>query len=154
MKKLVIISLALVMSISAYSQTSGFGIGANLGSSLDFSLKYWTSENTAIAAAAGFSFWNYGGFHASGDFLWHLWGWSAGKDQMKVYLGPGVGMGIYSGYSQNFAMSVRAASGVGYYFNNIALELHADIVPMVGLFGPWSGADFDVAYFVGARWYF
>ena len=91
MKKLITISLALVLSLSAYSQTSGFGIGANLGSSLDFSLKYWTGETTAIAAAAGISFWNYGGVHLSGDFLFHLWGWEAGQDQMKVYLGPGIG---------------------------------------------------------------
>jgi len=73
---------------------------------------------------------------------------------MKVYLGPGIGMGFYSGYSQNVGMSLRAASGVGYYFHNIALELHANIVPMVGVFGPWDGADFDGGYFVGARWYF
>jgi hypothetical protein len=154
MKKLITISLALVLSLSAYSQTSGFGIGANLGSSFDFSLKYWTSESTAIAAAAGFNFWNYGGFNVSGDFLFHLWGWEAGQDQMKIYLGPGLGMGFYSGYSDNFSMTIRAASGIGYYFHNIALELHADAVPGVGIFGPWSGADFDAAYFVGARWYF
>ncbi len=154
MKKIITLSLALVLSLSVYSQTSGFGIGANLGSSLDFSMKYWTSESTAIAAAAGFTFWNYGGFHASGDFLFHLWGWNAGEDQMKVYLGPGLGIGVYTGYSDNFSMTIRAASGVGYYFHNIPLELHADLVPGVGIFGPWSGADYDPGYFVGARWYF
>jgi hypothetical protein len=154
MKKLITISLALVLSLSAYSQTSGFGIGANLGSSIDFSLKYWTSESQAIAAAAGFNFLNYNGFHLTGDYLFHLWGWDAGQDQMKIYLGPGLGLGFYSGYSDNFGLSIRAASGLGYYFHNIALELHADVVPMVGVVGPWDGADFDVAYFVGALWYF
>ena len=154
MKKLITISLALLLSLSVYSQTSGFGIGANLGNSLDFSLKYWTGESSAIAAAAGFSFWSYGGFHVSGDYLFHPWEWNAGKDLMKVHVGPGIGMGFFSGYSNNFGVSVRAASGVGYYFHNIALELHADVVPMLGLYGPWSGVDPDVGYFVGARWYF
>ncbi len=34
MKKLIIISLALVLSLSAYSQTSGFGIGATVGTNI------------------------------------------------------------------------------------------------------------------------
>lgn len=154
MKKLITLSLALVLSLSAYSQTSGFGIGATLGSNLDFSLKYWTSETTAIQAAAGLDFWNYTGFHTSGDFLFHLWGWQAGQDQMKVYLGPGIGFGFYSGYSDNFSTSIRATSGIAYYFHNIPLELFSDLVPTWGLFGPWGGMDYYADFYVGARWYF
>jgi len=154
MKKLITISLALVLSLSAYSQTSGFGIGAIVGSSVDFSLKYWTSESTAIAAAAGFDLYGYAGFHATGDFLFHLWGWDAGQDQMKIYLGPGMGLGVYSGYAENFGMSLRAVSGIGYYFHNIPLELIAEVVPTFGIFGPWDGFDPWVDWYVGARWYF
>lgn len=149
MKKLITISLALVLSLSAYSQTSGFGIGANLGSSIDFSLKYWTSESTAITAAAGFNYFNYSGFHISGDFLFHLWEWNAGQDQMKVYLGPGVGLG----FGSEFHVTIRAASGVGYYFHNIPLELHANIVPGLGVAG-WDGVTNDPSFFIGGRWYF
>jgi len=154
MKKLLIISLALLLSFSAYSQTSGFGIGAIVGSSVDFSMKYWTSENTAIAAAAGFHFWSYGGFHANADFLFHLWEWDVAQDMMKVYLGPGLGFGVYTGYVDNFSMSVRAPGGVGYYFHGFPLEAFAEIVPTLGLFGPWNGTDPYLAYYVGARWYF
>ena len=154
MKKLITISLALVLSLSAYSQTSGFGIGAIVGSSFDFSMKYWTSESTAIAAAAGFDLYGYGGFHATGDFLFHIWGWNAGQDQMKIYLGPGMGIGIYSGYAENFGMSLRAVSGIGYYFHNIPLELIADVVPTFGIFGPYDGFDYWADWYVGARWYF
>ncbi len=97
MKKLVTISLALVLSISAFSQTSGIGIGAELGTVVDFTAKFWTSETTAVALAAGFDWGGYGGLHVNGDFLFHLWSFDVGQDMMKVYFGPGVGLGYAMG---------------------------------------------------------
>lgn len=164
MKKLIIISLALVLSLSAYSQTSGFGIGATVGTNIDFTIKYWTGETTAIAAAVGFDWTGgYGGIHVSGDFLFHLWSFDVGQDQMKVYLGPGVGFGFAVGnyywddyYWNDYSrvwMTLRAPGGVGYYFHNIPLECFAELVPGFDIFGPY-GFDFRWNSYVGARWYF
>ena len=83
------------------------------------------------------------------NFLFHLWGWNAGQDQMKVYLGPGIGLG----FGSEFHVTIRAASGVGYYFHNIPLELHANIVPGLGVAG-WNGVVNDPSFFIGGRWYF
>lgn len=153
MKKIIIISLALMLSLSAFSQTSGTGIGAALGSSLDFTAKFWTSETTAFAVAAGIDWGSYGGFHVSGDYLFHLWQWDVAQDMMKVYLGPGIGMGVHFNHDSPISMSLRAPGGVGYYFHNIPLECFAEIGPEVMLFSPWG---FEPWWFsvIGARWYF
>ena len=150
MKKIIIASLAIVLSMNAFSQTSGIGIGATLGSNLNFSAKFWVSESNAFQLAAGLDFGTWGGFHITGDYLFHLWGWDVGQDQMKVYFGPGVGFGFHpSAFSMNF----RPTSGVGYYFHKIPLECIFDIVPAFDLFGPLD-FEFNWASYIGARWYF
>jgi hypothetical protein len=153
MKKLILISLALVLSFNAFSQTEGIGIGAILGSSFDFSVKLWTGEKTAFDAAVGFDLGTYGGVHFNADFLYHNWSWDVLEDEMKVYFGPGAGMGFHSGYSNNVSMSLRAPGGVGYYFHSFPLEAFAEIVPGFDIFGPW-GFNFRWGSYVGARWYF
>ncbi len=159
MKKLVTISLALMLSISAFSQTSGIGIGAELGTVVDFTAKFWTGETTAVALAAGFDWGGYGGLHVNGDFLFHMWSFDVGQDMMKVYFGPGVGLGVYLGtyYSYDTYSKVwftlRAPGGVGYYFHNMPLECFAEFAPGVDIFGPY-GFDFRWNSYVGARWYF
>ena len=159
MKKLVIISLALMLSISAFSQTSGIGIGAELGTVVDFTAKFWTGETTAVALATGFDWGGYGGLHVNGDFLFHMWSFDVGQDMMKVYFGPGVGVGVYLGtyytydtYSKVW-FTLRAPGGVGYYFHNMPLECFAEFAPGIDIVGPY-GTDFRWNSYVGARWYF
>jgi len=153
MKRLITISLALFLSLSVFSQTSGIGIGAVVGSSVDFTAKFWTGEKTAFAAAAGFSLWSYGGFHVSGDFLIHNWTIDIGENMMKVYFGPGVGLGIHPAYSTSISIGIRAPGGVGWYFHDLPLECFAEVVPTIYPVGPW-GFDWGVGGYVGARWYF
>jgi len=156
MKKLILVSLALVLSLHAFSQTEGIGIGAAIGSNIDFTAKMWTGEKTALAAAAGFGWGSYGGLHLSVDFLYHGWSFDVGQDMMKIYFGGGLGIGTYLGsyyYSSNFFMTLRPPVGVGYYFHSMPLELFAEFVPGVDLFGPW-GVRFRDVEVVGARWYF
>ena len=156
MKKLILISLALVLSLNTFSQTEGIGIGAAFGSTVDFTVKFWTSETTAIAGAVGFDWGSYGGVHFSADFLFHNWSFDVAEDMMKVYFGPGLGLGVYTGssyYSSNLWLTLRAPGGVGYYFHSIPLEAFVEFVPGLDLFGPWD-VNFRWGTFVGARWYF
>jgi hypothetical protein len=156
MKKIILISLALVLSFSAFSQTEGFGLGAQIGTSVDFTVKLWMSEKMALAAATGFEYLSYGGFHVTGDLLFHNWTFDVAEDQMKVYFGPGLGLGVYLGayyYSSNVWMTLRAPGGVGYYFHSMPLEAFVEVAPGLDLFGPW-GVDFRWGSYVGARWYF
>jgi hypothetical protein len=156
MKKIIVVSLALCLSLGAFAQTEGIGIGAILGSNVDFTAKFWMSEKTAFVASAGIYIWGYGGFHANVDYLIHNWSFDVAQDQMKVYFGPGVGMGVYLGnlyYSSNLWVTLRAPVGVGYYFHGFPLEAFVELAPGLDLFGPW-GVNFRWASYVGARWYF
>ncbi len=160
MKKIVIISLALVLSLSAFAQTSGTGIGASIGTNIDFTAKFWTGETTAFAVAAGFDYGGYyGGLHVSGDYLFHLWSFDVGQDMMKVYFGPGVGLGVslatyygWESYSRVW-FTIRAPGGVGYYFHNMPLECFVEFAPGLDVFGPYGVNDRWDSY-IGARWYF
>ncbi|MCP4312218.1 MAG: hypothetical protein GY790_13210 [Bacteroidetes bacterium] len=168
MKKIVIISLALALSFSAFSQTSGTGIGVSIGTNVDFTAKFWTGETSAFAVAAGVDFRGYwGGIHVSGDYLFHLWSFDVGQDMMKVYFGPGVGVGFsfrdydhyysefwdgYDNYSRIW-LTVRAPGGVAYYFHKMPFECFVEFVPGLDIFGP-GGFDDRWASYVGARWYF
>ena len=156
MKKLILISLAMVLSLSTFSQTEGIGIGAAFGTNIDFTAKMWLGETTALAAATGFDWGSYGGLHLSVDFLVHPWSFDVAQDMMKVYFGGGLGVGIYTGsyyYSSNFWMTLRPPVGVGYYFHSIPLEAFVEFVPGLDLFGPWD-VNFRWGTYVGARWYF
>ena len=156
MKKILIASLALILSYTAFSQESGTGIGAKVGTNFDFTAKFWTSERDAFVASAGLDFGSNGGFHASADYLIHAWSFDVAQDKMKVYFGPGIGMGVYLGslyYSSNFWLTARAPGGVGYYFHNIPLECFVEYVPGVDVIGPW-GFSYRWESYVGARWYF
>jgi hypothetical protein len=156
MKKIVLVTLALAFTAGMYAQTSGVGIGARIGNSLDFTAKFWMSEKNAFAVGAGIDYWYYGGgFKVDGDFLIHNWTIDIAQDQMKVYFGPGVGVGFYSGWynTSNVAVYLRAPGGVGYYFHSFPMEAFVDLVPTIDVVGP-SGFNFRWLSYVGARWYF
>lgn len=159
MKRFLLASLALVISMGLFAQTSGTGIGVRIGTGFDFSAKFWIAESTAFQVDAGVESWD--GLHADGSYLIHSWSWSVAQDQMKVYYGPGISLGMYN-LSGNawFNMGVRAPSGVGYYFHSIPLECFVEFTPGINLFGPNGAFNFDGgswvhwSSFVGAHWYF
>jgi len=160
MKKLLIVSLALMLSLGAFAQTEGTGIGAILGTSTDFTAKFWLSEQNAFVASAGFDWGTWGGIHANADFLFHLWSFDVAQDQMKVYFGPGIGIGVslwttwYSYYEYSrFRITPRAPGGVGYYFHGFPLEAFVEFAPGFDIIGPY-GFNFRWDSYIGARWYF
>jgi hypothetical protein len=162
MKRIIIVSLALALSLGAFAQTSGVGIGVILGTTVDFSAKFWMTETTAFDAAIGFDYGGYGGVHLNADYLIHNWSFDVAQDIMKVYFGPGVAVGFTTGYNDYYwdthqyskvRFTVRAPGGVGYYFHGFPLEAFAEIVPGVDIIGPY-GFNFRWDSYVGARWYF
>ena len=152
MKKLILVSLALILSFNAFSQDSGIGIGVILGNPTGFSAKFWMSEKVAVDAAVGATFYSgyygYGFFRIHGDFLFHNWSFDVAQDVMKVYFGAGAMVG-FSSY--DFHLGIRVPGGVAYHFHQMPLECFAEVVPR---FDVLPGFDFDVDYAVGARWYF
>jgi hypothetical protein len=152
MKKIILLSLALFLSVGAFSQGSGIGIGVMLGDPTGFSAKWWTSEKTAIDLGVGASFFSsyygYATFRIHGDFLLHNWSFDVAEDKLLVFFGGGLSTGI-SRY--NFHLGIRAPGGVAWHFHSIPLEAFAEIVPGIEI-TPDFRFDFQSA--IGARWYF
>lgn len=157
MKKIVLVSLAAILSFNAMAQDSGIGIGALIGTTVDFTAKFWMSEKTAFVASTGFDYGGYGGLHVNVDYLFHNWSFDVAEDMMKVYFGPGLGVGFYMGnyygaYSSVW-FTIRAPGGVGYYFHGFPLEAFVEFAPGLDVVGPY-GVNFRWDSYVGARWYF
>jgi hypothetical protein len=120
-------------------------------------------EKTAFDASIGFNYYgSYGGLHLSGDYLIHNWSFDIAQDMMKVYFGPGLEVGVATGYASwywdTYAHSrvwfaIRAPGGVAYYFHSLPLEAFVEFVPGVDIFGPY-GFHFRWSSYIGARWYF
>jgi hypothetical protein len=160
MKKIIIACLAAFLSFNVIAQDSGIGIGALIGTTVDFTAKFWMSEKTAFVASTGFDYGGaWGGWHVTADFLIHNWSFDVAEDMMKVYFGPGIGLGVYLGswYSwydhSRVWITPRAPGGVGYYFHSIPLEAFAEFAPGFDIIGPY-GFNFRWDSYVGARWYF
>jgi hypothetical protein len=96
--------------------------------------------------------------HANLDYLIHNWSFSVFQDEMKVYFGPGIGLGFIN----DFDIQLRAPGGVGYYFHSFPLEAFYEIVPYLNIdvsdpFQNTTPAYVDwghIITYVGARWYF
>ena len=177
MKRSFVLALALFFSINLMAQNSGFGLGAIVGSSVDFSVKWWMGEKTALHGAIGYDYTNPidnnisspGGVHLNVDYLIHKWWIDIAQDQMAVYFGTGVGIGLYRFYEWDpihyywsvdygtaFSLTVRAPVGAAYHFHGFPLEAFIELVPAFQPFGPGTFGNhwFWWGSYVGAHWYF
>ena len=148
MNKRFLIPVILVMSLNAFAQDSKIGIGVILGYPTGFTAKLWTGEKTAIDATLGYHFGNISSLYLSADFLIHQWAFDVDQGIIKIFFGPGAGLG----FSSDLSISARAPGGVSYCFDTIPLEAFADIIPTLQVIGP-GGVRFWVGGYIGARWY-
>ena len=149
MKRTFLAIIALFLSIQALPQNSDFGIGLILGNPTGFSVKYWTGEKTSIAASIGYHIGHIDHLRLNADFLIHNWSFDSEQDLIRIYFGPGVGLGFIS----ELSISVRAPVGVAYFFHTIPIEAFAEMVPTLQIIGP-EDIDFRMGGYIGARWYF
>jgi len=167
MKRSFVLALALFFSMSLLAQNSGIGIGAILGSSVDFSAKLWLGEKNALHGAIGYDYTNArGGGHLNVDFLIHKWWIDIAQDQLVVYFGPGIGIGAYRYWDYydlyhydlrtRLSLTVRAPVGAAYHFHGFPLEAFIEVVPALQPVGPGDFADHWLWWgsYVGAHWYF
>jgi hypothetical protein len=81
--------------------------------------------------------------------LFHLWAIEKEEGTIKVYFGAGAGLGFVS----DLSFSIRAPLGAALFLDNIPLELFAELVPTVQVFGE-GDIRFRMEGYLGARWYF
>jgi len=147
MKKILIGTIALLLSVSAFSQTSGLGVGVILGNPTGLSAKMWTSRNTAIDAAAAWALTGSGGFiHLHADMLLHTYRFDVKSGEMPFYFGIGGRILL----AADPRIGIRIPLGVAYEFAEVPFDVFFEVVPIIDLI-PASGFDMNAA--IGIRYY-
>ena len=149
MKKLCLAAIAMMLTINALSQRSEIGIGIILGSQAGITAKMWTSETAAIDASLSYDFAYLDNLFLNASYLFHNWSADANEDIIKLYFGPGAGLG----FTSEISISVRVPAGASYFFNTLPLEAFVELAPALQLTGP-GGIRFLIGGYLGARWYF
>ena len=149
MKKLFLVSIIALFSLSVFAQDEGFGLGLIIGEPTGLSAKVWTSERTAVDAALAWSFYGHGGWiHIHSNFLMHNFDlFPVSKGRLPLYYGAGA----YLSFAPDLKMGIRAPVGVAYHFEEIPLELFAELAPGLALL---PGIGFYFGGGTGARYYF
>ena len=124
-------------------------MGIILGNPTSASVKYWTGNVTAIDASLGYRYGSANHLYLNTDFLFHLWEFEKEEGTIKVYFGAGAGLGFIS----DLSFSIRVPVGAALFLDNIPLELFAELVPTVQVFGE-GDIRFRMEGYLGARWYF
>ena len=139
----------LFLSISAFSQKGNFGMGMILGNPTSLSLKLWTGEVTAIDASLGYRYGTANHLYLNTGFLFHLWALEKDEGMIRIYVGAGAGLGFIS----DLSISIRTPGGAALFLEKIPMELFAELVPSVQVFGE-GDIRFRPEGYIGARWYF
>lgn len=155
--KMAIIGLLLaVSSANAGDRTEEpFGLGVILGEPTGLSLKYWLDKEHAIDGAAAWSFSENDSFQLHGDYLIHNYEWLE-ADEMPCYYGLGARIKFKDsdGRGRNehdTLFGIRFPLGITYLFDEIPLDVFAEIVPVLDL-APDADAALNAA--IGFHFYF
>lgn len=124
-------------------------MGLVLGNPTSVSVKLWTGEVTAIDASLGYRYGRSNHLYLNTDFLFHLWSFEKDEGIIKIYFGGGAGMGFIS----DLSIGVRAPGGAALFLDKLPIEIFAEIVPTLQLFGE-GDIRFMMEGYIGGRWYF
>lgn len=149
MKRSILIISLVLLSMNALTQKGEFGMGIILGNPTALSVKYWTGELTALDASLGYRYSNANHLYLNTDFLFHLWDFQKEEGTIRVYFGAGAGLGFIS----DLSIGLRMPVGASLFLDNIPLELFAELVPGIQLFGE-GDVRFMMEGYIGAHWYF
>lgn len=135
-----------------------FGIGANVGAPVEFTLKYWMDEKSGISGAVGT--WGFAWFEVRGQYerditSFHEWPWG----ELGMYWDAGLQISAYPAIVYGWG-----GFGVGPYggvaarlrFNKVPAEVYAgpDVGVQFNKIGPYTGPGFIYHGTAGGRWYF
>jgi len=145
--KLVFILLIACISLKAFSQDNGFGLGIIAGEPTGLSAKLWTTEQTALDAALAWSFVGHGFLRLHSDLLIHRHLIDVDMGQLPVYFG----LGAKLGFASNLEFGIRFPLGIAYHFESAPFEAFLELVPVFSLI-PETAIDMDAG--IGIRYYF
>jgi len=163
------VALLLLCGITISSFAQGpkgkdFGFGIVVGDPLGVTVKYWTSNENALQASLGASY--FGAPRLQVDYLWHINAFNSSI--VKLIAGPGVGVGFghegsgiwYKGTGKNdkwfyradagLGIGVRVITGINIIPRNTPIEIFLELGPNIGI-SPGFGVALDAG--VGIRFY-
>lgn len=151
---------AMLVGVLPTMAAEGLGLGVIVGEPTGVSIKNWVSERHAIDAAAAWSFSENDSIQLHADYLIHDFSLLRPEGltgRMPVYVGLGARVKLKESDNtggrnvDDDLVGVRIPVGVSYLFNDAAVELFAELVPILDV-APDS--DFDINAAIGARLYF
>jgi len=124
--------LSILLSSPVFSQDSGFGVGAILGSPTGVSFKVWASKTSAFDAAVTWSFYNNGSINFHFDYLWHKFNLipvDEGKFPLYIGVGPKFGFSTDIELGAQFELGFRVPVGVDYIFKSVPIDIFVEVAP-------------------------
>ena len=149
MKKSLLIAACLAfVTVDAFTQDRGFGIGAIFGEPTGVSFKNWMSEEGAIDGGLAWAFEKQAAVNIHADYLLHNYSLVRVEEgRMPFYYG--VGMRIK--FESTTKLGIRIPVGFSYQFAHDPLDLFFEIAPMLDLA---PNTAFDLNGGIGIRYYF
>jgi hypothetical protein len=159
MKPLLIIMVVLTAT-PAFAAQKGIGLGVILGEPTGVTFKTWTSSNTAIDAAAAWSFSENDSFQFHADFLIEPFAMPKPQEvrgKISFYYGIGGRIKLEASDNNNSrnenddVLGIRFPVGFSHLLVSAPVEFFAELVPILDI-APDTDADLNAA--IGARYYF
>jgi hypothetical protein len=125
-KKITLIALLTVLSLSMFGQGYQQAIGVRLGVNTGVTYKKFLSQDHAIEFI-GNALFDDGSTYlgVSGEYLWS-WGI---VDGLSWFVGPGASVGLWTGDFSGFNIALNGMVGLEYKFSLIPLAVGIDLNP-------------------------
>lgn len=150
MKRIIAIIAALVISVTAFSQSYKSAVGLKIGYDVAATYKTYVSPENALDLGvnlSGLFTSNDLGLLVNGFYTWE--NELGGVNGLSWYAGPGAYIGLVLGKNMAFSASINAMVGLEYKFEGIPLALSVDWTPGLNLTGidfSWHGGGIGVKY--------
>jgi hypothetical protein len=124
------------------------GLGIAVGDPTGITAKYWTSRNTAICGACGWSFRSEGYLHINGDFIYHYFNlFPVEKGELPLYFGLGGRLAL----KDETEIGVRIPVGIAYIFSDAPFDAFFELSPYLNLY---PRTDMFLSASLGGRFFF
>jgi len=140
----------ITILISSLNLTAhkGMGLGIALGDPTGITAKYWTSRNTALCGAMGWSFRDEGYLHINGDFIYHNSELiTVEEGELPLYFGIGGRLAFKNANE----IGIRFPIGLVYLFPDAPFDAFFELSPYLNLY---PESDFFISASLGGRFFF
>jgi hypothetical protein len=146
MKKLIIFMVVAFVLIAGpvALKAEGLGLGIILGEPTGLSGKMWMGGNTAVDAAAAWSFGDNGALHLHADYLFH-------KNDLMEFASLYYGLGAKVKLMDDVQVGIRVPVGLVHELESAPIDIFLEIVPGLNLI---PETNFGINGGLGIRYYF